>query len=353
MSLSPVRVLLVDDSPVVLAILRRMLSSSPEIEVVGTARNGREALGLIPRLQPAVVCTDLHMPDMDGIELTRQIMARYPRSILVVSDYVQKEDTHNVFRLLEAGAMDIFPKPRGGLESDYNQMAQELIRKIKVLSGVVVFRRPGGKTPASSAPSGICAGIKEPTCVRIVAIGASTGGPQALQTILTQLPADFPVPVICVQHISDGFLQGLLDWLASQCKMKVVMAEPGELPSPGTVYFPQEKAHLEFDREGRFTSSLSPPFEGHCPSVTITFKAVANFYGSAAVGVLLTGMGRDGAEGMQTISQAGGITIAQDEDSCVVFGMPKQAIELGAARYILDIREIVPMLLEKIFPKKR
>lgn len=360
---SPIKVLLVEDSPVALAILERLLASSPEVKVVATARNGKEALELIPKVQPAVVCTDLHMQGMDGLEFTKQVMANNPRPILVVSTSVQKDDTHTIFQLLEAGALDVFPKPSTGLASDYEQAKQELITKIKILSGVTVFSKrqqqplacTGAQTcyPAraqSSFQPSIGAQILNITApIKAVTIGSSTGGPQALSTILTQLPVNFPVPVICTQHICEGFLQGLVDWLASACQLKVKIAQAGELPLPGNIYFAPERNHLEVDLQGRFAYSMSPPVDGHRPSVTVTFKSVANFYGRATAGILLTGMGRDGAAGMQTIAQAGGITIAQDEKTSVVFGMPKEAIALGAVRHILPIQEIAPLLLNKMF----
>src|SRR5919106_683240 len=234
---APVSVLLVDDSLIALTILARMLSTSPDIQVVGKARSGREALELIPRLQPAVICTDLHMPDMNGLELTQEIMDRFPRPILVVSAAVHSEDAHNVFRLLEAGAVDILPKPRGGLAADEQGVAQELIRKIKIIAGVVALTRRqkmvSGRTPLQAGPSS----PPLPARPHVVAVGASNGGPQALRTILAQLPTDFPAPVLCVQHISDGFLGGLVEWLANQCAMPVKIAQSGEQPRPGTVYF--------------------------------------------------------------------------------------------------------------------
>lgn len=352
----PTTVLLVEDSPVALAILQRLLASSPEVKVVGTARNGKDALELIPKVQPAVICTDLHMKEMDGLEFTKQVMANNPRPILVISTSVQKEDTKTIFQLLEAGAVDVFPKPSTGLPSDYERAKRELISKIKVLSGVRVFTRRQqqngslrGEVPPTLDPLRQILNITTP--IRMVTIGASTGGPQALRTILAQLPVNFPVAVICTQHISEGFLQGLVDWLDSECQLKVKIAQVGELPLPGTIYFAPDRNHLELDPQGRFTYSTSPPVDGHRPSVTVTFKSVANFYGRATAGILLTGMGRDGAAGMHTIAQAGGITIAQDEKSCVVFGMPKEAIALGAVRHILPIQEIAPLLLNKMFVK--
>lgn len=354
----PTQVLLVEDSPVALEILKRLLISSPEVKVVGTAQSGKEALELIPKLQPAVICTDIHMRGMNGLEFTKQVMAKYPRPILVISISVQKEDTHNIFQILEAGAVDVFPKPITGLASDYEQAKGELINKIKILSGVKVFsKRQQLSTTAKEATSSLqlsTAGrIPDITREsRVVTIGASTGGPQTLSTILAQLPANFPVPIICIQHICEGFLQGLVDWLASVCQLQVKIATVGELPLAGAIYFAPERSHLKLDAQGRFSYSMSPLVDGHRPSVTVTFKSVANFYRRAAVGILLTGMGRDGAEGMRTIAAAGGITIAQDEKSSVVFGMSKEAIALGAAQYILPAHEIAPLLLNKVFVKK-
>jgi two-component system, chemotaxis family, protein-glutamate methylesterase/glutaminase len=183
----------------------------------------------------------------------------------------------------------------------------------------------------------------------MLAIGASTGGPQALHKILSQLPNNFPVPIVCIQHISIGFLQGLIDWLSAECQLKVKIAEDGELPMPGYIYFAPEKHHLEFNSFGRMIYSNLPAIDGHCPSVSATFRSAAKFYGSNLVGVLLTGMGRDGAAGMQDIFRSGGVTIAQDEQSSVVFGMPKEAIALGAVKQILPVDDIAPLLLRKIF----
>lgn len=381
-----IKVLIVEDSPVVTLILKRIFASSPEIEVVGTAQNGLEALEIIPNLKPDVICTDLHMAKMNGLEFTREVMSKYPRPILVISASVQPEDTYNVFQLLDAGAVDVFPKPRAMSVQDYESIKQELVSKIKILSGVAVFtlrRRHKGESSVNLSTnntgglhhstnliprenkwntvttdkqttqqfSPFAAHTSYPTShcqTKIVAIGASTGGPQALLNILANLPSNFAVPVICIQHISNGFLQGLVDWLATECKLPVKIAKMGDLPQAGIVYFPPEGQHLELNSQGKFLYSSSPPLSGHRPSVTVTFNSVAKFYGKSAVGILLTGMGRDGADGMLAIAQAGGVTIAQNEATSVVFGMPKEAIALGAAKYILPINEIAPYLLNKI-----
>ncbi len=346
-----IKVLLIDDSPISLKILERIISSSPEIKVVGTARNGKEGFELIPKLQPDVICTDLHMPVMDGLEFVKEVMAAYPRPILVISVSVQ-EGSQNIFKLLEAGAIDVFAKPRNGIESEYDKRSLELISKIRMLSGVKVFRR--SKEPVSReayiAPrldKIPFYDVRDATHdIKIIAIGSSTGGPQTLEAILSKLPANFPLPIICVQHIGDEFLYGFVEWLASLCRMKVGIAKTGDLPEPGTIYFPQAGTHLKIGSGGRFFYTSEPPYDGHRPSITLTFRSLADAYGSRLLSILLTGMGRDGAEGMQAVSKAGGVTIAQDKESSIVFGMPKAAIELGAAKYVLRPEEIAETLLE-------
>ncbi|WP_448561224.1 chemotaxis-specific protein-glutamate methyltransferase CheB [Trichothermofontia sp.] len=373
----PIRVLLVEDSPVALTILKRILDTSPDLVVVGMARDGTEAMALIPKVNPQVICTDLHMPKMNGLELTRRIMAEAPCPILVISASVKEEDTHNVFPLLEAGALDVFPKPTTGLAAEYEQLGQELINRIKVLAGVKVFTRRSrrvfpresgvARSPGLTATPPVASGpsqgrshlapvrstpvldIRSP---RIVAIGASTGGPQTLQEILGQLPARFPVPIVCVQHISEGFLPGLVNWLQSSCALSIQIAQEGVLPQAGVVYFAPERHHLQLSAQGYLQFGPSQPVDGHCPSVTVLFQSVAAYYRRAAIAVLLTGMGRDGAAGMQAIAQAGGLTIAQDEASSVVFGMPKEAIALGCVQQILAPPDIAPYLLKQFAPVK-
>ena len=354
-----IRVLLIDDSPIVLHVLQRLLSRSPEIQVVGTAPDGREALELVPDLNPDVICTDLHMPVMDGLEFTRAVMDSYPRPILVVSVSVEP-GSPNIFRLLEAGAVDILPKPRDILGADMDKLANELASKIRILAGVRVFRRRNnvhGTPAAKFAPKPAVmprppVSLPHPKApLRMVVIGASTGGPQALREILARLPANFPLPVVCIQHIGSNFLSEMVTWLAEICPLPVRKANHGETPQAGVVYFAPEDAHLELDDGcGRFALSLAPPVDGHRPSVTATMQAAARCFGNGSVGVLLTGMGRDGAEGMASIAAAGGITIAQDEASSVVYGMNKQAVELGAVQHILSLEQIAPALVELVRP---
>ncbi|WP_416666684.1 chemotaxis-specific protein-glutamate methyltransferase CheB [Egbenema bharatensis] len=349
--LTPIRVLIVEDSQIALVLLKRILDASPRVEVVGTARTGLEALSLIPTVDPDVICTDLHMPHMNGLEFTHEVMTRYPRPILVVSASVQADDTHHIFQVLEAGAVDIFPKPVAGLIADDQQFNQQLIDRIEILSGVKVFtkrRKPSLQSAHLSGNDRAGYRVNSAFKPEIVGIGASTGGPQALQELLSQLPANFPLPIICVQHICSGFLQGLINWLASSCPLPIQIAQPGERPEPGQVYFPPERKHLGLDAQGRFKCHYLPAVDGHRPSVTVTFQSIAQFYGNHTVGILLTGMGRDGADGMQAIAESGGYTIAQDEATSVVFGMPREAIKLGAVQRVLPIQTIAPTLLTLI-----
>jgi len=342
-----IRVLIVDDSPVAIAIIKRMLSLSPDISVAGTAENGREALNLIPKLKPDVICTDLHMPEMDGLEFTREIMSRHPLPILLVS-VSSREDSLNAFKVIEAGAVDFFPKSAANSPLENEKDARELIRKIRILSGVHVFRRPQPDLVSEKRISAVTESESQfpipISGIGIVVIGASTGGPQALDTIFSRMSPDFPLPVICIQHIAKGFLDGLVSWLSSKYRKKVKIAAPDELPMPGFIYFPNEGTHLKIGGNGRFVHSAEPPRGGHRPSINITMESLARYYGNRVLGVLLTGMGVDGAEGMKAVAMAGGITIAQDEQSCVVFGMPRKAIEIKAVKYVMPLESIAQVI---------
>lgn len=360
----PIKVLLVEDSPIALEILQRLLQSSPDISVVGTASNGKEALEMIPKVQPNIICTDLHMKGMNGLELTQQVMAKFPRPILVISNSVQQQDTDNIFKLLQAGAIDVFPKPITGMPSDYERVKHQLINKLKILAGVSVFTRKLPKEnniAIATEKSFNCeqiitqnflpVDIDFASSIKIIAIGASTGGPQALHKIFSQLPNNFPLPIVCIQHISEGFLQGFVNWLDLECQLKVKIAQEGESPLPGTIYFGKESHHLELNSLNKFTYTTSNPVDGHCPSITVLFQSLAKYYGKKIASILLTGMGKDGVAGMQAIAAVGGLTVAQDEKTSVVFGMPKEAIVRGVVDYVLPVQEIAPFFL-KIVPGK-
>jgi two-component system, chemotaxis family, protein-glutamate methylesterase/glutaminase len=337
-----IRVLLVDDSPVALAVLKQMISSDPTIEVVGTAPNGIKALELIPALKPHVVCTDLHMPHMDGLELTRRIMSETPLPILVISIAVKKKPrgNDNSFKLLDAGAIELFPKPKGGLDSKNHHLVDELVQAIKVLAKVIPIRRRTITSPVANPiirPESSGATI---TPTRLIAIGASTGGPIALQSIFSNLPRDFPIPIVCVQHINPGFLKEMISWMQKTTTLKIQKISKGTIPLPGNIYFAPTSSHMVMGKKGSFKNFKPETTANYCPCVDFVFSSLARYYGQSLLGLLLTGMGRDGASGLLEIAQAGGETIAQDEASSVVFGMPSEAIKIGGAKQILSLESI-------------
>jgi two-component system chemotaxis response regulator CheB len=333
-------VLVVDDSPLALLMITRLLEA-PGIEVVGKARDGVEGLAMAKRLRPDVICADYHMPHMNGLEMTQEIMREIPTPILVISCSVQHDDPGNIFEFMQAGALDVLPKPRGGRAYDYDKIKLELLKKVKVLAGVSLISRHTKRVPyvGHARPS-------TASRARVVAIGSSTGGPIALQQILSALPAKFPIPIICVQHISEGFLVDLAAWLASVCKLKVKVGEQGESLAPGVVYFAPDNANLKIDKHGKISITDSPETAINRPSITVTLKSVADYFGNEAIGVILTGMGSDGSEGLLEIRKAGGITLAQDEASSVVYGMPKVADAIGAVDHILPLEHIAQALIE-------
>lgn len=340
----PIRVLLVDDSPLALEIIGRMLAQAPHIAVCGVAHDGAQALALVPRLLPDVVCTDLHMPGMDGLAFTRELMARHPVPVLVFSVAVQHEQHRNIFDVLEAGAVDIVAKPRGGLLQPCGELAAELVHKIRVAAGVIAMRRrrpPPAPAKEASTPAREIAGRRPP---RIVGIAASTGGPQAIETLLRQLPASFPLPLLCIQHLAEGFMDGLVEWLARTSRVAVRIAQDGALPLPGTAYFAPDGMHLEVDASGRLRCRREVGVQLYRPCADLALSSLARVFGGDAVGVVLTGMGRDGVAGLGEIAAAGGVVIAQDEASCVVFGMPQAAIQSAAAPTVLPLEQIAPAL---------
>ena len=357
MTSSPIKVFLVEDSPVALTILQRVLSSNPEIQIVGTAKNGLIALEEIPRLKPNIVCTDLLMGKMDGLELTKQLMAIYPVPVLVISQVVTDNDTKKIGQLLEAGVLDVFPKPKTGFIQDYEKQKEGLVKKIKLLSGVKVFSKTNKSVNVPKVENvtpikfEFNHNAESSIKYKIVTIGVSTGGPKALGTIFKTLPQNFPLPIVCIQHISEGFLSSLINWLNLESLLKIKIAENGELPLAGIVYFAPEKYHLELDNLGRLIYSDAPPINNHRPAVTHTFNSIAKFYGQNTIGILLTGMGRDGVVGMENLYQTGAMTIAQDEATSIIFGMPQEAINLGVVKKVVPLHQISAVLMDLVTSK--
>jgi two-component system chemotaxis response regulator CheB len=322
-----IRVLVAEDSHTVRQLLVELLQSDPEITVVAEASNGAEAVELADRLRPDLITMDVHMPLLDGLGATKAIMTRCPAPIVIVSASSSKPDVERALSALRAGALAVVEKPDNPLHAQFNGRRERLIAMVKAMSQVKVVRRwSARRTVAGSAqvrPAARVGGL------RVVAMAASTGGPAVLQRLLGDLPGDFPVPILVVQHIATGFIAGLAEWLDAGCDVRVKVAEHGEPLVPHTVYLAPDDRHLRVAEPGRVALSTDPPIGGFRPSGTALFGSAAAAFGPGVAAVILTGMGSDGAEGLKAVRAAGGYVIAQDEASSIVYGMPQRAVEAG------------------------
>lgn len=339
-----IKVLIVDDSPTIRHLLKAILAYDPEIKVVGEAKDGIEAIDKCSVLNPHVILTDIRMPRMDGFELIKTIMSEMPRPILVLTSTISDMELGISYKALEAGAIMVMGKPHGLPEED--EEADELTFLIKTVANIKVFKRKFKKDHERDQKIISLPEVKS-FDTEIIAIGASTGGPQALYEIFSELPSDFPLPIVVVQHITRGFVDGFVKWLKNGAALKIKKAQHGESLLPGTVYIAPDGHHLLID-SGHIKFSSQGEVDGHKPSITIFFESVAKTYGSKAIGILLTGMGSDGAKGLKAIKDAGGYTIAQDKDTSIVFGMPKTAISIGAVSEVLPLHRISGRLIELI-----
>ena len=330
----PIRVLVADDSALFRELLSRVVAAEAGFEVVAVAPDGNAAAALAGSLRPDVITMDLNMPDADGFSGIARIMAETPTPILVLT--ANREETVG-FRALSLGALDILEKPQA--TTDLEEYGQLLRSRLRLLAGVKVIRHPRGLRERRAAPHSRGARAD------VVVVGASLGGPRALAALLRALPPDFPAPIAVVQHIADGFTEGLASWLATETRLHVREARDGDPLRAGRVVLAPTGRHL-LVAEGVARLSDAPPVDTFKPSVTPLFASAARAYGARACGVILTGMGRDGAEGLKAIKDAGGPTVAQDEATSAVFGMPRAAIELGAVDRVLPLDEIPRALVE-------
>jgi two-component system chemotaxis response regulator CheB len=335
-----IRVVLAEDSAVTREYLAHLLGEDPALEVAGTARDGAEAVEQVKQLRPDVVVMDVHMPRMDGYAATRAIMASVPTPIVMVSATLSREHIERGLAALEAGALTLLDKPGGPGHPGHAEAARRLRETVRLMSEVKVVRhwprRDGTPEPSPAWVAG--------RTIDLVAIAASTGGPQVLAEILKGVPATLAAPLLVVQHIAPGFVDGLARWLDHVTPLTVKVAEAGEMTRGGTVYIAPEARHLGVTARGRIALSPQPRPADFCPSATVLFESVARAYGERAMGILLTGMGTDGAAGLLALRNAGAVTIAQDEESSVVFGMPAEAIRRGAASYVMSPQQIAAAL---------
>ena len=332
------RVLVVEDSDIVRTHMVSVLRAAPGVEVVGEARDGRTGVELCQRLRPDVVTLDMMMPGMNGLQATEHIMAHCPTPILIVSASANRGALFRTYDALQAGAVEVMEKPTG-LEPP-GEWEDRLVGTLRLVARVRVITHPKGKHPERHRPDGGAAEAREGRGpYRLVVVGASTGGPTALSEVFRVLPPDFPLPIVFVLHIGEPFAQSYAEWLQTRVRLPVRMVRDQEPLPPrgqGQILMAPAGRHLVLSA-GRLVQNDGPERHGCRPSVDVLFESVARQAGHRTLGVLLTGMGRDGASGMLAIRQAGGFTFAQDKESSVVFGMPREAAAIGGASRVIPL----------------
>ena len=360
--MAKVRVMIVEDSRVVREFLTYLIGRDPRLEVAAAVDSGEEALRILDRVSPDVISMDIRLPGMNGFEATQQIMARKPTPIVVVSASVEAEDLKISMNALRAGALAVVEKPAGTSHPEYEALATRLCTQLFIMSQVKVIRhridrgltftKEEGKRMEESAK--ICSSHspfrQSPSSFRMLGLVASTGGPSALTKLLAGLPQKFPVPILLVQHITASFLDGFVSWLGTVIPFSVRLAREGEVPAAGIVYLPPVDRHLEVEG-GCLRLTQRDPVCLQRPSGSVLFQSMARDLGSSALGVLLTGMGEDGAEGLNEIRERGGYTIAEDESTAIVYGMPAAAVRLGGVCELLPLHEIAPRIVEMVAMK--
>lgn len=340
-----IRVLLADASRPERERLREILESDPEIRVIAEASNGLEAVGRCLSAAPDVVVMDLQMPGLDGVSAVEQIMAARPTPIVILSATARPGEVKSAFRAVRAGALEALPRPEGTTsDPSCRKLGEDLLRRVKL------YARAGGREGWGGVETASALSLDLPlpsVSPRVVAIGASTGGPKTVQALLSALPSRFPCPILLVQHLSRDFTRGFAEWLRRETALVVRVVEGAEPLCPGSVYLAQGGRHLVV-RGGRAVLSDDPPANGFRPSVDVLFHSLARECGHLAIAVLLTGMGRDGASGALAVRQAGGHVLVQNEESSVIFGMPRAATELGAPTRVVAAGDLPIALAEAV-----
>lgn len=344
-----IKVLIVEDSPTMSNHLEFILNSDSEIKVIRKVRNGKKAIDYLEKHpKPDVIVMDIHMPEMDGIEATYRIMATRPVPIIIVSNTANIKEKRISFRAIDAGAVTLFGKPSGVNSLKFKEDAKEFIEIVKLMSEVKVVKRWTrliGKKEFVTVIKPKVIEKEKAREIKIVAIGVSTGGPSVLQQILSLLPRGFPVPILIVQHIAEGFLDTMVEWLSKISVLPLHIPAGGEEIVPGHIYFAPENYHMGINNISRIILNNGSKENNVCPSVSFLFRSVRKKFRANAAAVLLTGMGEDGAYELKLMKEEGATTIIQDKESSVIYGMPGAADELDAATLILSPREIAETLI--------
>ncbi|PXA90527.1 chemotaxis response regulator protein-glutamate methylesterase [Nostoc sp. 3335mG] len=323
--------MIVEDSVVVRTLLSHIIGSDPRLTVVGAFASAEEALAALPTIRPDVISMDIRLPGIDGLEATRRIMADQPTPIVVISASIDGSETGNSMNALRAGALSVVEKPVGLGDAAYSRVAQEIRTQLAIMSEVAVVRRRMRPAPVAATPT---ARQRAPS---MLLVAASTGGPPALARLFAALPGDLPVPILLVQHMGAGFMSGFANWLDSVVPQRVVIAGNGEVPQIGTVHVAPGDAHLVVGHGGTMRVVRDEPVGGQRPSATRLIESAASALDGAAMAVVLTGMGEDGATGVQALIAAGGQAVAEDASTAVVYGMPAAAHRMGALSLPLDL----------------
>ncbi len=341
-----IKVLVVEDGGAEHVSLLNILSADPAIQVVGTARSGRGALQFLAGKSADAILLDIDLRASDGFEATRQIMETRALPIIVCNGSNEPKSASAAFRALEAGAVACVERPPARDHKEFHKRTAHLLQTVKLMSEVkVVHRWPRRRCAIANDPDAALAEMPRTGRIAMIGIGASTGGPPVLQAIFSALPKDFPIPLLVVQHIAPGFLAGLADWLNQTTGLKVHIAGHQMTPLPGHAYLAPDGMHMTIDSDGQISLNRDQPENGLRPSVAQLFRSLAQQAGPRAAGVLLTGMGKDGAQELKLMRDRGALTIAQDQETSVVHGMPGEAIALGAVQYVLGTSQIAPALI--------
>jgi two-component system chemotaxis response regulator CheB len=344
-----IKVLVVDDSPVVRDLLKHILTLENEMVVIGEAKDGQEAVEFVERNKPDVITMDINMPRLNGFDATRQIMQKNPVPIVIVTASWDPSDLNKAWQAMEAGAVAAVEKPRYSTEENYRNNSKNIVDTVRLMSQVKVVRRwPKRKVAVTEVSADRTESRLSAPRYEIVAIGASTGGPPVIKELLETLPENFSAPIAIVQHIARNFTAGLVEWLDRSTALKVRVAKNRESLEAGTVYVAPDGFQMKVDLSSHIILTDDPPENGLKPSVSYLFRSIAEIFGKKAVGILLTGMGKDGANELRTLKDKGAITIAQDKETSVIHGMPGEAIKIGGATHIAAPDRIVGLLMRLI-----
>lgn len=347
-----IRVLVVDDSAFSRQTIKKMLEGDESVEVVGIAPDGINAITKTLKLKPDLITLDLEMPEMDGFSFLRWLMQQKPTPVIMVSSYA---DSKTVFKALELGAVDFVAKPTVKASVELRGIEKDLLRKVRGVKGISLEALTKARQLRGEAAGPEVRYVPGETEINMVAIGASTGGPPALQVVLTELPKKFPSAIAISQHMPQGFTRSLADRLDKLCSVRVKEAEQGDVVEEGKAYICPGGYHMSFKRRGgtvKVNLKKSVYEDMYVPSVDTMMRSVSDIYGNNAMGVILTGMGSDGAEGMKRIAECGGINIAESEETAVVYGMPAEAVKAGIVHRILPLNKIAGEIIKTVTGKK-